>query len=185
MRRAPRHRQRPLAGRGPNPVRFAVPAIVGGCPGRSGVSLVPRVHAHRCDRDRCAMLVSTQDGHRAVLVAGLPIAHDAVGDAMAGGPSRRRRHAAGRTGADPTLSGSVAPAGPRYAKRAKWAPSRCASQGSGCASAMRSRPEIRTVQPAGMSGGLDSGNPMPLFPDPRRRFCLSARAVTRFGTRTS
>src|SRR5438045_4293178 len=40
MMRAPRrgHGQQPLAGRGPNPVRFAGRAIAGGCPGRSGVS---------------------------------------------------------------------------------------------------------------------------------------------------
>jgi len=38
---------------------------------------------------RC--LVRMQDGHRVMLVAGLPIAHYAVGDAMAEGPSRRRR----------------------------------------------------------------------------------------------
>ena len=86
-------------------------------PGLLRRELFLRVHVRRCDRDRCAMLVRTQDGHRVVRVAGLPSAHDAVGDAMADGPSRRRRHAAGRTGADLTLSGpgSVAPADPRYA----------------------------------------------------------------------
>jgi hypothetical protein len=69
---------------------------------------------------RC--LVRTQDGHRAVLVAGLPIAHDAVGDAMAEGPSRRRQAELppAAPSADPNLSGSAALAGPL--RQARLAP---------------------------------------------------------------
>jgi hypothetical protein len=121
MMRTPQrgHGGRPLAGQGPNPVRSRgrrSPAV----PGLLRRELFPRVHARRCDHDRCAMLVRTQDGHRVVRAGGPSSAHDGVGDAMTDGPSRRRRHAAARTGADLTLSGParlrrLIPATPRRA----------------------------------------------------------------------
>jgi hypothetical protein len=72
-----------------------------------------------------------------MLVAGLPIAHHAVGDAMAEGPSRRRQAELppAAPSADPNLSGSAALTDPL--RQARLAPP---FPGTGCASAMRSRP---------------------------------------------
>jgi hypothetical protein len=100
--------------------------------------------------------VRTQNGHRVVLVAGLPIAHYAVGwrrDGQRSKPAQAGGIAAGRTECGPNLSGSAALAG--LLRQARLAPP---FPGTGCASVMRSRPEIRTVQSTGMSGGLESGH---------------------------
>ena len=82
-----------------------------------------------------------------MLVAGLPIAHDAVGDAMAEGPSRRRRN---RRRLHPVRTKPVrmgALADPRYVRRADTGCLAPPFKGTGRTSATPSRPEIRTAQP--------------------------------------
>jgi hypothetical protein len=99
-----------------------------------------------------------------VLVACLSIAHYAVGwrrDGQRAKPAQAELPPAAPS-ADPDLSSSAALAGPAT----PGAP-RAAFPGTGCAFAMQSRPEIRTVQPTGMSGGLDSWQPLL---DPLDRF---------------